>query len=104
MKPISYRAVGQFRKRRKLKSGLAPTGVFRQIWYLHNSFQPSIYAAPRQKTNPQPSSAGVPPASATEDAGALLLLHLPSQHGSGCLGQSVFHALAATLIGNNRRT
>jgi hypothetical protein len=30
MKPITYRAVGEFRKERKLKSGLAPTGVLRQ--------------------------------------------------------------------------
>ena len=51
MNPIIYRAVGRFRKRRKLKSGLAPTGVFRQIWYLHNSFQAPIYAADGQKTN-----------------------------------------------------
>src|ERR1700691_3350888 len=51
MKPISYRAVGEFRKHRKLKSGLAPTGVLRQNLVLHNSFQGPIYAAPSQKTN-----------------------------------------------------
>src|SRR5580698_4098404 len=51
MKPISYPAVGEFRKQRKLKSGLAPTGVLRQNLALHNSFQGPIYAAPSQKTN-----------------------------------------------------
>ena len=51
MKPISYRAVGKFRKERKLKSGLAPTGVLRQNLVLHNSFQAPIYAAQSQKTN-----------------------------------------------------
>src|SRR5271155_1444600 len=51
MKPISYRAVAEFRKHRKLKSGLAPTGVLRQNLVLHNSFQGPIYAAPSQKTN-----------------------------------------------------
>src|ERR1700685_676260 len=51
MKPISYQAVGEFRKHRKLKSGLAPTGVLRQNLVLHNSFQGQIYAAPSQKTN-----------------------------------------------------
>jgi len=35
----------------QVKSGLAPTGVFRQILVLHKQFRYLIYARVRQKTN-----------------------------------------------------
>jgi 16S rRNA (cytidine1402-2'-O)-methyltransferase len=60
MKTISYKSLtGETKIHWKLKSGLAPTGVFRQISVLHNSFQVQIYAARNQKTNVTCASGGL---------------------------------------------
>ena len=94
---------------RKLKCGLSPTGVLRQNWYLHNSFQSQLYAHKKQKTNGE--KAGFPLIQCSRNSLVIgwklrstELLNYAPEHRYRSPWQRVLYSFASWLIGCHCRS